>query len=140
MIVNNSDSVTTKTFIDCTTDVEKCLQQHNNAVPGGPRVTRKGAGHWKLALRIVVPRKRNLANQALVEFWKRNSRKANRRLEFGISMAKSLQLEWFINSDLFSDKQVTSTIRPIVRAYYSQRRKNRNGKVDQILLKRFQEN
>ncbi len=117
MLVNDCPNVTTTTHIGHTTDIFRRLLQHNGKLPGGPRVTRKAAGFWKVALTIVLPQHRDLGHAELVEFWKRNSRKANRRLEFGIEMARDLQVPWFLNSDLLGHKDITSTIPAVVRRY-----------------------
>ena len=137
MLVNDCKELNTKTFIGHAVDVERALQQHNNEVPGGPRVSRKAAGHWTLALRIVLPSKRKLAHDALVEFWKRSRRKASRRLEFGISMAKRLQVPWFLNSALLDNTTITSAIPHVVRAYRRQRKRLDREKIESALLERF---
>ena|SRR3990172_6635824 len=121
MVVDDSDDTAMGTFIGHTTDIEKRTRQHNGELPGGPRVARKTAGHWKIALIIPLPPHRDLAHAELAEYWKRKSRKANCRLEFGIEMARKLGLPWFINSALLDNKEICGRIGPIVERYRKQK-------------------
>jgi len=121
MILHEFAGLNTKTHLSHTLDVHKALLQHNRKLPGGPRLTRRAAGHWKLALVIVLPKHRDLLHKELVEYWKKSSRK-HCRLEFGIRMARKLKVPWFVNSEIFSIKAARGVIPDIAVRYFERKR------------------
>jgi len=123
LLVNSHTEATTKTHIGHTLDIKKCLKQHNGQLPATAsltRVTRKAAGTWRLVMAIILPPTRKLSENALVEYWKRSSRKVNRRLMFGIQMSRKLEVPWFVNSEILDDECIKRSVPHLVRRYHEQ--------------------
>lgn len=83
----------TDAFIDVSANPRQQLELHNSAMTC-PRERRNFVGQWKLCIVVVVPAARRLDATALKMFWRRRSRGLEKRIAFGILLARSLGLAW----------------------------------------------
>lgn len=97
-VLNPSGSHLKKTdaYIDVSVSPRQQEQRHNNPATC-PRVRRAFAGQWELCVVIPVPAARRLDVCALAVFWRTRSRTLEKRITFGIQLARSLKLECWAN-------------------------------------------
>lgn len=85
----------TDAFIDVSAFPQRQLDAHNNLLLC-PRERRAHVGKWTLCVVIRVPADRGLDTAALKMFWRRRSRTLEKRVCFGVQMARALRLECYV--------------------------------------------
>lgn len=94
LIAHNRPEIKTHTYIGCTENFLKRLNQHNGLESGGPRITKRAAGSWEPVIIIKIPDDRALNSKDLKKEWKQSSRGLESRIKRGLEIAvnNSLQL------------------------------------------------
>ena len=94
LIAHNRPEIKTHTYIGCTENFLKRLNQHNGLESGGPRITKRAAGSWEPVIIIKIPDDRTLNSKDLKKEWKQSSRGLESRIKRGLEIAvnNSLQL------------------------------------------------
>jgi hypothetical protein len=95
----------TDAFIDASAYPLDQLALHNNALTC-PRERRAFVGQWKMCVIVCVPTERRLDVTALKMFWRRRSRTLEKRIEFGIRLARALQLVCYADQTHLADIEV----------------------------------
>ena len=80
LISHNKQDIKTHTYIGCTRDFKKRLNQHNGKAPGGPRMTKRAAGFWKPVVVLELPQNRKFSSKELKKEWKQSSRGLESRI------------------------------------------------------------
>mgnify|MGYP000721022493 CR=1 FL=1 len=86
MISHNRPEIKTHTYIGCTGNFLKRLNQHNGLESGGPRITKRAAGAWKPVIILKILDKKIKAKQIKSE-WKQSSRGLESRIRKGLELA-----------------------------------------------------
>lgn len=108
LISHDLPQIKTHTYIGCTENFLKRLNQHNGLESGGPRITKRAAGSWKPVIIIKIPTDSKLKSKDLKKEWKQSSRGLESRIKRGIEIAVKNNLR------LIMPKDSTSTI-PVVK-------------------------
>lgn len=87
LISHNLPQIKTHTYIGCTENFLKRLNQHNGLEAGGPRITKRAAGSWKPVIIIKVGDESKLDTKKLKKEWKQSSRGLESRIKKGIEIA-----------------------------------------------------
>ena len=85
LISHDRPEIKTHTYIGCTENFLKRLNQHNGLEAGGPRITKRAAGSWEPVLILKVDREKN--SKELKREWKQSSRGLESRVKRGIEIA-----------------------------------------------------
>lgn len=85
LISHDRKEIKTHTYIGCTENFLKRLNQHNGLELGGPRITKRAAGSWKPVIIIKVGE--NMDSKELKKEWKQSSRGLESRVKRGIELA-----------------------------------------------------
>lgn len=109
ILANDCNFRTLHAHVGCVADWERRLAMHNGTIPGGPSVTKKASGHWKVVLYVEIPPYRNYSTKLLKNFCKRG-RGWTSRCKKAIKMANKRGLKW----------RITPKIRDSKSHYYSQ--------------------
>lgn len=94
LISHNRPEIKTHTYIGCTENFLKRLNQHNGLEAGGPRITKRAAGSWEPVIIIKIHDGADVKSKDLKREWKQSSRGLESRIKRGIEIAvnNSLQL------------------------------------------------
>ncbi len=87
LISHDLPQIKTHTYIGCTENFLKRLNQHNGLESGGPRITKRAAGSWKPVIIIKIPTDSKLKSKDLKKEWKQSSRGLESRIKRGIEIA-----------------------------------------------------
>jgi predicted GIY-YIG superfamily endonuclease len=85
LISHPRPEIKTHTYIGCTENFLKRLNQHNGLEAGGPRITKRAAGSWEPVLILKLNDEKN--SKQLKREWKQSSRGLESRVKRGIEMA-----------------------------------------------------
>ena len=91
------------TYIGCTSNFRKRLDQHNGLIHGGPRITKKNNNMWVPLMIVVIPRSFTISSKQIKHSWKSKSRGIVSRLFTGIKIANRYAFQRFY-SDFLVDK------------------------------------
>ena len=83
-------------YIDAAPFPRRQEQLHNNPLTC-PRPRRAFAGRWKLCVVILVPAERRLDVLSLTTFWRTRARTLERRILYGVRLARALQLVCYVD-------------------------------------------
>jgi len=86
LISHNKPEIKTHTYIGCTENFLKRLNQHNGLESGGPRITKRAAGSWKPVIILKIENKKIKPKQVKKE-WKQSSRGLESRIRKGLELA-----------------------------------------------------
>lgn len=93
LICHNRTEIKTHTYIGCTENFLKRLNQHNGLEPGGPRITKRAAGAWNPVLILKLPTERKFNAKDLKKEWKSSSRGLSSRIRKGLELAVKYKLK-----------------------------------------------
>lgn len=91
LISHDRKEIKTHTYIGCTENFLKRLNQHNGLEAGGPRITKRAAGSWKPV--IIIRLTDELNSKDLKKEWKQSSRGLESRVKKGIELAVKHKLK-----------------------------------------------
>ena len=94
LISHDRPEIKTHTYIGCTENFLKRLNQHNGLEAGGPRITKRAAGSWEPVLILKLDREKN--SKELKREWKQSSRGLESRVKRGIEIAVKHKLKIII--------------------------------------------
>tara|TARA_B100000902_G_C27276829_1_gene899311 strand:- start:281 stop:700 length:420 start_codon:yes stop_codon:yes gene_type:complete len=97
LISHEKRDLKTHTYIGCTEHFKKRLMQHNNELPGGPRITKRAAGSWKPVVVLELPAKRSFSSKSLKKKWKQSSRGLDSRIRKAFELALTYKLKIYIS-------------------------------------------
>lgn len=106
LICHDNPEIKTHTYIGCTENFLKRLNQHNGLEPGGPRITKRAAGSWKPILLLKHDgEKINISAKLIKKEWKQSSRGIQSRIRRGFELAVKYNLSIVMpkNSDMNID-------------------------------------
>lgn len=106
LISHNREDIKTHTYIGCTGNFSKRLLQHNGVLPGGPRMTKRAAGHWKPIIILELPADRTFDSKALKREWKQSSRGLESRIRKAFTLALKHNLKIYISKINTSNNKV----------------------------------
>lgn len=86
LISHDRPEIKTHTYIGCTENFLKRLNQHNGLEAGGPRITKRAAGSWEPVLILKIDKKK-VNPKNLKREWKQSSRGLESRVKRGIELA-----------------------------------------------------
>jgi len=86
LISHDRPEIKTHTYIGCTENFLKRLNQHNGLEAGGPRITKRAAGSWEPVLILKIDKKK-VNSKNLKREWKQSSRGLESRVKRGIELA-----------------------------------------------------
>lgn len=86
MISHDKPEIKTHTYIGCTENFLKRLNQHNGLESGGPRITKRAAGAWKPVIILKIENKK-IKPKAIKSEWKQSSRGLESRIRKGLEIA-----------------------------------------------------
>lgn len=86
----------TESLIDVSAFPEHQLHLHNN-YQTCPRERKAYVGHWQLCVIIRVPAHRRLDVTAMKMFWRKRSRTIEKRITFGVELARALGLVCYVD-------------------------------------------
>ena len=86
MISHDKPEIKTHTYIGCTENFLKRLNQHNGLESGGPRITKRAAGSWKPVI-ILKIEKKDIKPKLIKKEWKQSSRGLESRIRKGLELA-----------------------------------------------------
>lgn len=87
LISHNRPEIKTHTYIGCTENFLKRLNQHNGLEAGGPRITKRAAGSWEPVIIIKIHDGADVKSKDLKREWKQSSRGLESRIKRGIEIA-----------------------------------------------------
>jgi len=93
LISHDLPEIKTHTYIGCTAQFLKRLNQHNCLEVGGPRITKRAAGSWEPVIIIKIPDDHGLNLKELKKEWKQSSRGLESRIRRGIEIAVKNKLQ-----------------------------------------------
>lgn len=93
LISHDRPEIKTHTYIGCTENFLRRLNQHNGLEAGGPRITKRAAGSWEPVIIIKIPDDSTLNSKALKKEWKQSSRGLESRIRRGLEIAVNNQLQ-----------------------------------------------
>ncbi len=101
LISHDRPEIKTHTYIGCTENFRKRLNQHNGLETGGPRITKRAAGSWQPVIIIKINDSNSTSSKDLKKEWKQSSRGLESRIKRGIEIAvkHNLQLVMPKNND-----------------------------------------
>jgi nitrogen fixation protein len=94
LISHDRPEIKTHTYIGCTENFLKRLNQHNGLEAGGPRITKRAAGSWEPVLILKLSMEKN--SKDLKREWKQSSRGLESRVKRGIEIAVKHKLKIII--------------------------------------------
>lgn len=97
LIAHTRADIKTHTYIGCVSNFYMRLQQHNGQ--GGPRITKRAAGHWKPIIVIKLPKEHKLSSKKLKCEWKQSSRGLESRVKKGFYLAQKYHLTCYVTED-----------------------------------------
>lgn len=97
LISHEREDIKTHTYIGCTANFSKRLLQHNGILPGGPRMTKRAAGHWKPIIILELPADRSFNSKNLKKEWKQSSRGLESRIRKAFSLALKHNLTIYVS-------------------------------------------
>jgi len=103
LISHDLPEIKTHTYIGCTENFLKRLNQHNGLETGGPRITKRAAGSWKPVIIIKIPNGKKLNSKELKKEWKQSSRGLESRIKRGIEIAVKHGLQLVLPKDTSSN-------------------------------------
>ena len=106
LISHKKKDIKTHTYIGCTSDFIKRLSQHNGESPGGPRMTKRAAGHWQPVVILLLPEDRKFKSKELKKEWKQSSRGLESRIRKAFSLALQHKLKVFLTTKNINNTQV----------------------------------
>ena len=86
LISHDRPEIKTHTYIGCTENFLKRLNQHNGLESGGPRITKRAAGSWEPVLILKLENK-SIDSKQIKKEWKQSSRGLESRVKRGIELA-----------------------------------------------------
>jgi hypothetical protein len=110
LISHNRPEIKTHTYIGCTENFLKRLNQHNGLEVGGPRITKRAAGSWEPVVIIKIPDNSCLDSKTLKKEWKQSSRGLESRIKKGIELAVKNKLKLVMPKNSNSDIPVVKFI------------------------------
>jgi predicted GIY-YIG superfamily endonuclease len=93
LISHDRPEIKTHTYIGCTENFLKRLNQHNGLEAGGPRITKRAAGSWEPVIIIKIQDDSTLNSKDLKKEWKQSSRGLESRIRRGLEIAVNNQLQ-----------------------------------------------
>jgi len=93
LISHDRPEIKTHTYIGCTENFLRRLNQHNGLEAGGPRITKRAAGSWEPVIIIKIPDDTALNSKDLKKEWKQSSRGLESRIRRGLEIAVNNQLQ-----------------------------------------------
>lgn len=99
LISHNLPEIKTHTYIGCTENFLKRLNQHNGLEVGGPRITKRAAGSWKPVVIMRITKESKLDTKKLKKEWKQSSRGLESRIKKGIELAVRHKLRLIMPKD-----------------------------------------
>jgi len=93
LISHDRPEIKTHTYIGCTENFLRRLNQHNGFEAGGPRITKRAAGSWEPIIIIKIPDDSTLNSKDLKKEWKQSSRGLESRIRRGLEIAVNNQLQ-----------------------------------------------
>lgn len=96
LISHDRPEIKTHTYIGCTENFLKRLNQHNGLEAGGPRITKRAAGSWEPVLILKLSSTSKLKPKDLKREWKQSSRGLESRVKRGIELAVKHKLNIII--------------------------------------------
>lgn len=93
LISHDRPEIKTHTYIGCTENFLRRLNQHNGLEAGGPRITKRAAGSWEPVIIIKIPYDSTLNSKDLKKEWKQSSRGLESRIRRGLEIAVNNQLQ-----------------------------------------------
>tara|TARA_B110000008_G_scaffold175156_1_gene174775 strand:+ start:4455 stop:4877 length:423 start_codon:yes stop_codon:yes gene_type:complete len=93
LISHDRPEIKTHTYIGCTENFLRRLNQHNGLEVGGPRITKRAAGSWEPVIIIKIPDDTALNSKDLKKEWKQSSRGLESRIRRGLEIAVNNQLQ-----------------------------------------------
>ncbi len=106
LISHDREDIKTHTYIGCTGNFSKRLLQHNGVLPGGPRMTKRAAGHWKPIIVLKLPADRSFDSKSFKREWKQSSRGLESRIRKAFSLALKHNLTIYISKENTSNNRV----------------------------------
>ena len=100
LISHSKKDIKTHTYIGCTSDFIKRLSQHNGETPGGPRMTKRAAGHWQPIVILELPSDRTFKSKVLKKEWKQSSRGLESRIKKAFQLSLQYKLKIFLTQRL----------------------------------------
>lgn len=97
LISHDKKDIKTHTYIGCTEDFKKRLEQHNGKISGGPRITKRAAGFWKPVVVLELPVDRTFSSKELKKEWKQSSRGLDSRIRKAFELALQYKLKIYIS-------------------------------------------
>ncbi len=97
LISHDKKDIKTHTYIGCTSDFKKRLAQHNGHLNGGPRMTKRAAGHWKPVVVLELAPDRNFDSKDFKKQWKSSSRGLESRIRKAFELALLYKLKIYIS-------------------------------------------
>lgn len=98
LISHSKKDIKTHTYIGGTANFNKRIKQHNNKIPGGPRITRRASPFWKPVMILQLPAARKYSSKILKKEWKQSSRGLESRIRKGLELAWKYNLKVYITN------------------------------------------
>ena len=111
LISHSKKDIKTHTYIGCTSDFIKRLSQHNGETPGGPRMTKRAAGHWQPIVILELPSDRTFKSKVIKKEWKQSSRGLESRIKKAFQLSLQYKLKIFLTKTNINNVHVLKVLK-----------------------------
>ena len=111
LISHSKKDIKTHTYIGCTSDFIKRLSQHNGETPGGPRMTKRAAGHWQPIVILELPADREFKSKALKREWKQSSRGLESRIKKAFQLSLEYKLKIYLTKNNINNVHILKVLK-----------------------------
>ena len=111
LISHSKKDIKTHTYIGCTSDFIKRLSQHNGETPGGPRMTKRAAGHWQPIVILELPADREFKSKALKKEWKQSSRGLESRIKKAFQLSLEYKLKIYLTKNNINNVHILKVLK-----------------------------
>lgn len=111
LISHKKKDIKTHTYIGCTADFIKRLNQHNGSQPGGPRMTKRAAGHWQPIVILELPEDRTFKSKELKKEWKQSSRGLESRIRKAFQLSIKYKLKVYLTKNNINNVHILKSLK-----------------------------
>lgn len=123
LMYNNCRQSKTKTYIGCAESINDTILEHNGIIDGGPKLTKKAQGTWKILCILLIPpnNSKKVSPDWLKSHWRTKSRGPKRRVHFGIKLQKKYDLYCFISEEEISSENDAIHMPELIKEFEKQK-------------------
>ncbi len=111
LISHKKKDIKTHTYIGCTGNFTKRLNQHNGEAPGGPRMTKRAAGHWHPIVILELPVNRKFKSKDLKKEWKQSSRGLESRIRKAFQLCLQYKLKMYLTKNNLNNIHILKALK-----------------------------